>query len=434
MPHDAAALDTAAPIAALIGRLYPIMRSITGDGVRETLQLLRAHIDLDVVEVPTGTPVGDWTVPREWRFRSATLTDASGRRVIDAEHCNLHVLNYSAPVRGRFTLDELAPHLLTDPTRPDAVPYRTSYYAERWAFCLSQRQRDAMAPGEYEAIIDTEFVDGSLTYGSFVVPGRTNDEILLTTHICHPSLANDNCAGLAALTAVLASLRPGQLRHTVRGLFIPGTIGSLTWLATNAEVLPFIRHGLVLNNIGDGAPFTYKRSRRGNAALDIIAPSVLRTLDAQTRVVDFEPYGYDERQFCSPGYDLPFGALSRSTYGYAQYHSTADNLDFVQPEKVLATVHAVQAILQALDGDVRYRNCAPHGEPQLGRRGLYSSEGGQVHGKQFEIALLWLLSQSDGHHGLADIEVRSGLSIEVLESAASALVSAGLLEPIVTRS
>ena len=223
-----AELEDSASLHALIARLYPMMRSITGDGVRETLHVLRDHVDLDVVEVPTGTPVGDWAVPCEWRFRSAYLADARGQRVIDAAACNLHVLNYSAPIRGRFSLDELGPHLLTDPARPDVVPYRTSYYAERWAFCLSQRQRDALAPGDYEAVIDTEFVDGSLTYGSFVVPGQTGNEIVLTTHICHPSLANDNCAGLAALTAVLASLRPGQLRHTVRGLFIPGTIGSLT--------------------------------------------------------------------------------------------------------------------------------------------------------------------------------------------------------------
>ena len=271
-------------LGAIIRELYPITRSITGDGVRATLDVLGRRIDLRHVEVPTGTPVFDWTVPREWRFRDAYLKNGRGERIVDRADATICMCSaISAPAAVSGPLEAILPYLLTDPARPQVVPYRTSYYSERAALCISHAQLEELQRlplDTYELVIDTEFFDGSLTYGECVIPGATEDEILLTTHVCHPSLANDNCAGLALLATLVEALAEEPLRHTIRALFIPGTIGSITWLATHEATLGRIRAGLVLNNIGDDAPFTYKRSRRGSAPIDRVAPRILRGFDS----------------------------------------------------------------------------------------------------------------------------------------------------------
>ncbi|MEU0570252.1 DUF4910 domain-containing protein [Nonomuraea sp. NPDC005983] len=408
---------------ALIERLYPICRSITGDGVRRTLELVGEHLPLTVSEVPTGTQVLDWNVPREWNVRDAYVKDASGRRVVDFRASNLHVLGYSVPVSGVFTLEELRPHLHTLPDQPDLVPYRTSYYAETWGFCLSRHTLDAMDEGPYEVLIDSTLEDGHLTYAEHVLPGQVEDEVLISCHVCHPSLANDNLAGVAVAVALAGRLADPY--YTYRFLFAPGTIGAITWLARNDTGR--IRHGLTLACAGDPGTLTYKRSRRGDAAIDRAVTHVLR--GRPHTVLDFSPYGYDERQFCSPGFDLPVGSLTRTPYaGYPEYHTSADNPGFVSPEALADTLETLWQVTRVLEGDRSYVNLSPYGEPQLGRRGLYGSLGGRSDTKQAQMAMLWVLNLSDGEHSLLEIADRSGMPFAVVAEAADALTGAGLLK------
>ncbi len=412
----------------LVADLYPICRSITGDGVRETLRRLQRYLPLTVHEVPSGTDVFDWTVPREWNIRDAYIKDARGERVVDFRRSNLHVVNYSVPVRGQMSLEDLRPRLFTLPERPEWVPYRTSYYRESWGFCLSQRQLDALPDGEYEVCIDSSLEAGFLTYGEAYLAGESTDEILISCHICHPSLANDNLSGVAIAAYLARYLRPLSLRYSYRVLFIPGTIGSITWLARNESVVPRIRHGLVLACLGDAGRFTYKKSRRGNATVDRAVAHVLRQL-GDHEIVEFSPYGYDERQFCSPGFNLPVGRLSRTPHGrFPEYHTSADDLGFVHPSQLTASLTACLRILHVLETDRVYVNQSPKCEPQLGKRGLYHAIGGLSQSPLAEMAMLWVLNLSDAQHGLLDIAERSGLPVEELDRAATALCEHGLLK------
>ncbi len=412
----------------LVAELYPLCRSITGDGVRRTLDIVGREIDLDVHEVPTGTRVLDWTVPREWNLRDAWVEDPSGRRVIDVRVSNLHVVSYSAPVRARMPLAELRRHLHTLPEHPGWIPYRTTYYAEDWGFCLSHNQLAALPEGEYRVRIDSTLTEGSLTYGECLVPGRTPEEVLITCHVCHPSLANDNLSGIAVATWLAKRLQGISPRWTYRLLFIPGTIGSITWLALHESQVERIHHGLVLACVGDPGPLTYKRSRRSTTPIDQAMTHVLASSGRPHQVVDFSPYGYDERQFCSPGFDLAVGCLSRTPYGqYPQYHTSADDLDLVRPESLDDTLEVCWETLMLLDADRRYANLKPKGEPQLGRRGLYGQVGGRSDAEQRQMAMLWVLNLSDGTHSLLDITQRSGLPFTVIAEAADALREAELL-------
>ena len=313
--------------------MFPLCRSITGDGIRETLRLVARDVPLEIVETPTGTEVLDWVVPNEWNVRGAWIDGPDGARVVDFEDSNLHVLNYSAPIDATVSLDELREHVFTHHSDPDLVPYRTSYYVERWGFCMSRRRLDALAPGDYRVVVDSTLEPGAVTYGEAVLHGATDDEVLLTTYACHPSLANDNLSGVALLAEVGRALAAQPaLRYTYRLLWGPGTIGSICWLANNREVVERVRHGLVVSSVGDPGPLTYKKSRRGNAEIDAAVAHVLRS-EPGSRVLDWSPYGGDERQFCSPGFDLPVGAFSRTPADqFPEYHSSADDLDFVRPE------------------------------------------------------------------------------------------------------
>jgi aminopeptidase-like protein len=417
-----------AEMHALIRDLYPICRSITGDGFRDSLRRLAEVVPIALSEVPTGTRVLDWTVPREWNIRDAWIADAAGRRVVDFRASNLHVVNYSVPVRARMSLASLRSKLHTLPNQPDLIPYRTAYYVEDWGFCLAQNVLDQLPEGEYEVCIDSTLADGSLTYGECVLPGSTTDEILISVHSCHPSLANDNLSGMAvaALLARLLSREPR--RHTFRFLFIPGTIGSITWLATHEAVVDHIRHGLVLSCLGDRGQSTYKRSRRGNALVDRAASHVLKQA-GQHSLLDFVPYGYDERQYCSPGFDLPVGCLTRTPNGrFPEYHTSADNLDFVTVEALEDSLAKTLSIVEILEHDAAYVNLNPKGEPQLGRRGLYRNTGG-ASPAGFEMALLWVLNFSDGRHSLLDIAERAALPFSTIRGAADVLRDADLLRP-----
>jgi aminopeptidase-like protein len=426
--------DCGARMHDLIRELYPICRSITGNGVRQTLDILRRHVPLTVHEVPSGTQVLDWTVPREWNVREAYIKDPQGAVVVDFRTSNLHVVGYSVPVRTKLPLRELREHLFTLPDAPDLVPYRTSYYREGWGFCMSQRQLDALPDGEYEVVIDATLVDGSLTYGEFYLPGSTEEEVLFSTHTCHPSLCNDNLSGIALTTFLAKHLSANSLRYSYRFLFLPATIGSITWLHRNRQHLGWIRHGLVVTCVGDPGRFTYKRSRRGDAEIDRVAPYVLTAAACDHDCVDFSPYGYDERQYCSPGFNLPIGSLTRSSHGrYSEYHTSADNLDLVRPECLQEAFARYLDVVRVLEGNVRYENRAPFGEPQLGKRGLYRTSG-PLRDTSDEMAMLWVLNLSDGYHTLLDIAVRSGISFESIRRAADALLAAELLRPSPSRS
>ena len=420
-------LRTGAELHALVERLYPICRSITGDGVRQTLDIVGEHISLERHEVPTGTQVLDWTIPQEWNIRDAYVATPDGERVIDFQESNLHVVGYSVPVNERMPLSELRGHLHTLPDQPSWVPYRTSYYAPAWGFCLAQEKLDALPDGEYDVVIDSTLADGSLTYGEHVVPGRVTDEVIVSCHVCHPSLANDNLAGIAVAISLAQQLAETQPHYTYRFLFMPGTIGSITWLARNADRIDKVKHGLVLACAGDTGSLTYKKSRRDDAEIDRVMQHVLKT--REHRVIDFSPYGYDERQFCSPGFNLGVGSLTRTPYaGYPEYHTSADNPAFVSPSAMEDTLGALKDAFGVLDRNRRYVNLSPYGEPQLGKRGLYDSLGGRSDAKQAQMAMLWVLNLSDGEHSLLDIAERAGLPFDIVDVAARALHDAGLVK------
>jgi aminopeptidase-like protein len=415
-------------IYALAAEIYPICRSITGDGVRATLDHLAGHIDLEVHEVPTGTPVFDWTIPREWRIRDAYIKNAAGERVVDFQRCNLHVLNYSQPVHDRLPLAALKEHIFTLPDQPRLIPYRTSYYAENWGFCMAHEQLEALPDGIYEVLIDASLEDGSLTYGEYLHRGETDDEILLSAHICHPSLANDNCSGLALLTHLARRLAPLRTRHSYRFVLAPGTIGAIAWLARNEHRVDRIRHGLVVSCVGDGGGPTYKRSRQGDALIDRAMTHVLRHAGGSPTILDFFPYGYDERQYCSPGFDLPVGLFQRSQFAtFPEYHTSADDLDFIRADHLASSYRMIAGALDIIENDRRPISTNPKCEPQLGRRGLYAALGGSKDGAAKSMAFLWILNLSDGRHSLLDIAQRADLAFGVVAEAARLLQDSGLL-------
>lgn len=417
------------PMMDLVRKLYPMCRSITGSGTRATIAALQEWIPLQVYEVPSGTEVFDWTVPKEWNIRDAFIADVEGNRVVDFRNSNLHVLNYSIPVRARVSRETLQEHLYSLPEQPDLIPYRTSYYSERWGFCVSERQRNLLTDDEYEVCIDSSLTDGSLSYAEAVFPGDSQNEVLFYTHICHPSLCNDNLSGIAVAAGVGRWLaQREERRYTYRLVFGPGTIGSITWLSRNRARLDSIAHGLVLGLLGDKAPHTYKKTRSGDAKIDQIVEYVLEKSGGPYRIRGFSPYGYDERQFGSPGIALPVGRLTRSENGeYPEYHTSADNLDMVAEDRLQESLRLVCEVINILENDRRYRNLEPYCEPQLGRRGLYRSTGGADIGDR-ESAMLWLLNRSDGASSLLDIALESNVDFASLVAVAEDLKNARLLQ------
>lgn len=406
----------------MIAELFPICRSITGNGLRETLRAVQRIIPLELHEVPTGTQVFDWTVPKEWNIRDAYVKNSRGERVVDFQKTNLHVVNYSVPVRRRMSLAELKEHLFTLPDNPDWIPYRTSYYKETWGFCLAQRQLDALQEDEYEVVVDSSLENGFLTYGECSLPGESREEVLVSCHCCHPSLANDNLSGIALAAYLARHLRDLPRRHSYRFLFIPGTIGAITWLALNEEKVARIQHGLVLTGVGDWGKLHYKKSRQGNAEMDRAAAHVLQHSGRDYQLLDFSPYGYDERQFCSPGFNMAVGRLSRTPHGtFPEYHTSADNLAFVRPEKLGESLATCLEIFSVLENNGVFLNVIPKCEPQLGKRGLYRMIGGPADAGLSEMAMLWVLNLSDGGHSLLDIAERSGMGFGAIKRAADAL-------------
>jgi aminopeptidase-like protein len=416
-----------AELKGTVSDLYPICRSITGDGVRESLKRLQAVVPLEIHEVKSGTRVFDWEVPMEWNIRDAYIKNSKGERVVDFRESNLHVLNYSTPIHRRVSLAELREHLFSIPERPDWIPYRTSYYKPAWGFCVKHRQLQSMTDEQYEVCIDSTLQAGHLSYGEFRIQGASDVEVLISAHSCHPSLCNDNLSGMA-IAAHLARLLGGHtLRYSYRFIWIPGTIGSITWLALNEEKLPNIRHGLVLSCLGDPGRFTYKRSRRGSAEIDRAVETVLRHATPGAGIEDFTPFGYDERQYCSPGINLPVGCLMRTPNGrYPEYHTSADDLNLVTSDALAGSLNCLVEIINVLEKNDHYTNTCPKGEPQLGKRGLYRAMGG-TNNNELEKALLWVLNFSDGKHSLLDIAERSGLRFRQVAEACKVLVDNDLL-------
>jgi aminopeptidase-like protein len=415
----------------LISKLYPICRSITGDGVRETLRILQQHILLDIHEVPTGTQVFDWRVPKEWNVRDAYVKNAKGEKVIDFQASNLHLLSYSIPIHQKMSLAQLKEHLFTLPDYPDWIPHRTSYYGENWGFSLTHRQLQSLEEGEYEVYIDSSVEEGHLTYGEYFLKGETSKEILLSCHVCHPSLCNDNLSGISLVTFLAKHLSTLSLHYSYRFLFIPATIGSITWLSLNEDKAFQIQHGLVVAGVGDSGHLNYKKSRRGDAEIDRTVAHILKHSERPYAIAEFSPYGYDERQFCSPGFDLPVGSLTRTPFGcYPEYHTSADNLDFVRPTALADSLDAYISILEVLESNKKYLNTNPKCEPQLGKRGLYATFGGKKSTKVQEMAMLWVLNLSDGDRSLLDIAERSQLKFSLIREAAEALLKHGLLREI----
>jgi aminopeptidase-like protein len=407
---------------SLIAELYPICRSITGDGFRQTMQILQRYFPLEIHEVPSGTRVFDWVVPKEWNIQDAYVKNSKGERIIDFQKSNLHVLNYSVPIKKAVSLDELKEHLFTLPEHPDWIPYKTSYYRENWGFCLTHRQFLELQPGGYEICIDSTLQDGFLTYGELYLPGDEEDEVLISCHACHPSLANDNLSGVSLAVSLAKRVSSEAHRHSYRFLFIPGTIGAIAWLALNEGKTANIKHGLVLSGVGDSGKITYKKSRRGDADIDRAALHVLKHSGQGGDVIDFYPYGYDERQYCSPGFNLPVGRFSRTPHAkYPEYHTSGDNLQFVKSEFLGDSFSNLVAFLNVLESNIAYLNLNPKCEPQLGKRGLYNSIGTD------ELALLWVLNLSDGNNTLLDIAERSGLYFNSILKAAQLLLEHGLI-------
>jgi aminopeptidase-like protein len=414
---------------SLIEELFPICRSITGNGVRQTLAILKAHLPLEICEVPSGTRVLDWTIPLEWNIRDAYVARQDGTRIVDFLANNLHVVQYSRPIDAKMPLSELLPHLHSLPDQPDRIPYRTSYYAENWGFCISHRQLSGLTDEYYRVVVDADLSPGHLTYGELFIPGAIDDTVLFSCHICHPSLANDNLSGIAVATMLALHLQTIRPRYSYRFLFIPGTIGSLTWLARNEDKTARIRHGLVLSCLGDAGGITYKQSRRSRAMIDRIVTHVLSHDELPYSIRPFVPYGYDERQYCSPGFNLPVGCLMRTPNGeYSEYHTSADNLSLLRSESLTHSLSVLQRIVAVIEGNAVYLSRNPKGEPQLGRRGLYAPIGGQRTATYDQMALLWVANLADGRHSLLDIAERAGIPFAKIRAAADALIGAKLLE------
>lgn len=401
----------------LARRLFPITRSITGDGVRESLGILKEYLPgLVVHEVPSGTPVLDWTVPDEWAIRSGRLVGPDGRVVADFDACNLHVVGYSEPVDVELTLAELQPYLHSIPDQPTAIPYVTSYYNRTWGFCLRHDVREALPEGRYRAVIDSTIGPGSLTYGELVLPGDSADEVFISTYVCHPSMANNELSGPVVSTRLAMWLADLPDRHyTYRFVFAPETIGAITYLAINGDHLrENVVAGFNLSCIGDDRAYTYLPSRDGNTRIDRIAKRVLRDRPS-VKYCTFLDRGSDERQYCSAGVDLPLISIMRSRYAdYPEYHTSLDDLErVVTPTGLQGGFDVVRECIEALEHEMCLY-ATQLGEPQLGRRGLYH----QITRKSTADDVMLrtnILAYADGQHAVADMADIFGESVDTLD-------------------
>ena len=431
---DSASLTRGHSMYRLVEALYPICRSITGAGTRESLDVLERYLDLPVTRtaVPTGTPVFDWQVPREWYIEDAYVENADGYRVIDFRAHNLHVLNYSTPIDTKLSLEELQNKVHTLPDQPSWIPYRTSYYKDAWGFCAADEVLKSLPTGDYHAVIKSAHSEGSLDYAETFLPGERSDEFLVFSHICHPSLANDNLSGMAVTATLARELAQRPRRFSYRFVWAPGTIGSITWLARNHDRLSRVKGGLVAVLLGDRGHLRYKPTRFGDHRIDRILTHVVEHSGGER--LPFDPYGYDERQFASPGIRLPMGRLTRSHHGaYAEYHSSADNLQLISPGALEESLEALLSVVEVFEHDRTLVSMSPYCEPQLGRRGLYRPSGGGALPDR-EYAMLWTLNQCDGDSSLLDVAETASLPFSTIRQVSDELLEAELLAEQPVRS
>jgi aminopeptidase-like protein len=418
-------------LEAYFDRLWPICRSITGPGYRESLDILRELVPFERLAFATDSKVFDWTVPREWVARKAYLVDPHGRRRADFSVNNLHLMGYSVPVHRKMTLDELRPHLYSLPSQPGAIPYLTSYYEERWGFCMAHEELSSLPAGEYEVVIDTDLRSGAVEVGEAVLKGDSDREILLWSYLCHPSMANNELSGPLVLAFLYRQLaQKASRKYTYRFAIGPETIGSLCYLSVRgAHLAQNLVSGLVVTCVGDDGRFTYKQSRRGDSPVDRVAGATLKH-EGPHAVEKFSPLGSDERQFCSPGFDLPVGSLMRTMYGrYPQYHTSLDDKSFISFAAMGETVKLYARVLEGIERNIRWKSLFPFGEPSLGKRGLYSTLGARTETLGDQDALMWVLNFADGRHDMVDIAERCGLPLEMLFAAADRAAKAGLVMP-----
>lgn len=413
-------------------RLWPLHRSITGEGVRETLSILSEIIPFDIHEVPSGAPVLDWEIPKEWVVRQAYVITPAGEKILDVKENNLHLLNYSIPFRGKISRSELDKHLYSLPEQPTAVPYRTSYYEPNWGFCISHRDRDQLPEGEYEVVIDTELKDGFLTIGDFVIKGDLDEEIIFTTYTCHPSMAINEISGMLVLAFLAQKIsKLPERRYTYRFVFGPETIGSIAYLAQWGKHLKEkMTAGYCVTCVGHNDPFTYKESRRGDSIVDRMTKHVLEGLGVSHSIIPFSPSGSEERQYCAPGFNLPYGSLMRTLYGdYPEYHTSLDNKDIIDFSALSQTIQALFEVVRAYESNITCINNKPYGEPRLSKHNLYVNLGGPK-AKDWQHAVKWLLNYSDGDHDLLEIARKSGYDIHFLRGIADVLMAKRLVSPI----
>jgi len=426
----------------LLKTLFDINRSLTGEGNRRTFDLLQEIIPLKVFEYACGTSVYDWTIPDEWVIRDAYIKGADGKRLIDFGESNLHVMGYSTPVDQKMYFDELASHLHYLDSNPDAVPYRTSYYKRDWGFCVSKSQFQQLkdAPGPFDVFIDSEFKpDGSMAVAELLIPGKNSKEFLVSTYCCHPSMANDNLSGLLTATLLARGLMKVELpQHSWRFVFVPETIGAIAYLQHNEAAMKRLLGGLVVTTCGGPGTLGYKETFLGDHLVDRAIRLAFRDRKVEPIRYSFVPDGSDERQYSSPGFRIPVASITKDKYyEYPQYHTSLDNLDFVNGAQIMQSLELYRDVVRILDGNLVFKSIEPYGEPHLSKRGLYPSTGGYINQPgtdRLEVAeididaMTWLLFLGDGRHDLVTVAERSGLAISRIYSGAKQLSKAGLIE------
>jgi len=420
-------------IEAYFNRLWPLNRSITGQGFRESLAILEEIIPVKRLKFETGRKVFDWVIPKEWIARDAYLIAPDGKKYADFKVNNLHLMGYSVPFKGRLNLEELRPHLYSLPNMPDAIPYVTSYYHDNWGFCISHNEFENLPEGEYEVYIDSELFPGFVEIGEAVLPGDTDEEVLFSTYLCHPSLANNELSGPLTMAFLYERIKAMPSRkYTYRFVINPETIGAVCYLSERGEHLKkHLIAGYVMTCLGDAGKFTYKLSRHGDTLADRVAKVILRDSGEHSILPFFPSGGSDERQYCSPGFNLPVGSLMRTMYGcYPEYHTSLDNKEFICFDALSGSVDMYFSIVNALESNFVWKNTVKYCEPQLGHHGLYSSVSiPKSQQEERTSAILWLLNLADGEHDLLAIADRSGCKIELLISVVRELSDADLIAP-----
>lgn len=400
---------------SLMERLFPICRSITGDGVRKTLNILKEYIPLNIKEIPSGTKVFDWVIPDEWNITDGYVKDMNGKKLIDFNENNLHVVGYSEPFKGKINLEELEKHLYSLPDQPELIPYVTSYYERRWGFCLSENQRKQLKDGDYEVKIDSVLEPGSLTYADLVIKGRSQKEILFSTYVCHPSLANNELSGPVVATFLAKHfISKNDNYYTYRFVFTPETIGTIAYLSKHLEELKKnVISGYVITCIGDSGSFSYLQSRQENALVDRATIHVLKNTEKEYRLYDYLSRGSEERQYCAPGIDLPVGSLMRTKYNeYPEYHTSGDNLEIIEPLELERSLQKYKLCVDVIENN-RVYNATVRGEPELGKRGLYPTISTKKSTMNIK-TMMNLLAYCDGQNDLLWIAEKINEPVSVL--------------------